>query len=162
MPDTGSDVHRAREGTGVTPFALDTVVTLSVDDGVAVVMLNRPEQLNALTGTMIECLSAAYRWCDDQDQVRAVVLTGAGRVFCAGADMTPSANTFKATEAGSTASPVRLPAWEVRKPVIAAINGPAVGIGPTLATQCDIRYGADAELAIPQVWRGTLGDAGSH
>lgn len=159
----GSADRPGNEPPGWTTPDPDDVVTLSVDDRVAVVTLNRPQQLNALTATMIERLSAAYRWCDAEDQVRAVVLTGAGRAFCAGADMTPAADTFKATETGFTASPVRPRAWEVRKPVIAAINGPAVGIGLTLAMQCDIRYvAADAKLAIPQVRRGVLGDAGSH
>lgn len=138
-------------------------VTLAVSDGVAVITLNRPEKLNVFSGSMGALLSAAYAHCDADDDVRAVVVTGAGRAFCAGADMQPEADSFAETGPGFSAQPLTPPAWDVRKPVIAAINGHAIGIGFTLAMQCDIRYvSATAKLAIPQVRRGVLGDAGSH
>jgi enoyl-CoA hydratase/carnithine racemase len=140
------------------------VVLLDVADGVAVITLNRPDKLNAFTGEMAKNLGDAYAHCDGDDDVRAVVVTGAGRAFCAGADMSPEARSFS-DEVGATfsSSPVSPPAWEVRKPVIAAINGSAIGIGLTLALQCDLRFVArDAKLAIPQVRRGVLGDMGSH
>ena len=139
------------------------VVTLAVEDGVAVITLNRPDELNVFSGSMGALLSAAYARCDADDDIRAVVLTGAGRAFCAGADMNPGANSFAGPGAGFSAQPLSPPAWEVRKPVIAAINGHAIGIGLTLAMQCDIRYAATtAKLAIPQVRRGVMGDAGAH
>jgi enoyl-CoA hydratase/carnithine racemase len=136
---------------------------MRVDDGVALITLNRPNDLNVFSGAMGTLLSAAYRECDDRDDVRVVVLTGAGRAFCGGADMRPQSASFGAARRGFTAQPLDPPAWEVRKPVIAAINGHAIGIGFTLAMQCDLRVVAlEARLAIPQARRGVLGDAGSH
>jgi enoyl-CoA hydratase/carnithine racemase len=141
----------------------EPVVVLEVDDGVAVVTLNRPNDLNMFSGAMGTLLSAAYRECDERDDVRVVVVTGAGRAFCGGADMRPQSASFGPVRRGFSAQPLDPPAWEVRKPVIAAINGHAIGIGFTIAMQCDVRIVAlEAKLAIPQVRRGVLGDAGSH
>jgi enoyl-CoA hydratase/carnithine racemase len=138
-------------------------VVLEVDDGVAVITLNRPHDLNLFSGAMGRLLSAAYRECDERDGVRVVVVTGAGRAFCVGADMRPKAESFGVARQGFSAQPLDPPAWEVRKPVIAAINGHAIGLGFTIAMQCDVRIvGLDAKLAIPQARRGVLGDAGSH
>lgn len=188
------------------------MIQFAIHDGIAVITLDRPEKLNVFSGGMGIALGDAYARCDADDAVRVVVLTGAGRAFCAGADMSPAADTFAGPGSGSTgpeagpepgsgsaygpeprsgsglgsvstaaaygpeskpgpgararefsASPVRPPAWAVRKPVIAAINGHAIGIGFTLAMQCDIRIVAeDAKLAIPQVRRGMVPDAQSH
>ncbi|MFF7246073.1 enoyl-CoA hydratase/isomerase family protein [Embleya sp. NPDC008237] len=168
------------------------MIRFAIRDGVAVVTLDRPDLLNVFSGGMGIALGDAYARCDADDAVRAVVLTGAGRAFCAGADMSPAADTFAGPGEGSgsgensgsgsgsgpesrpgpgsgsgarafSASPVQPPAWAVRKPVIAAINGHAIGIGFTLAMQCDIRIVAeDAKLAIPQVRRGMVPDAQSH
>ena len=141
----------------------EPVVVLEVDDSVAVVTLNRPNDLNMFSGAMARLLSVAYRECDERDDVRVVVVTGAGRAFCGGADMRPQSASFGPVRGGFSAQPIDPPAWEVRKPVIAAINGHAIGIGFTLAMQCDVRIVAlEAKLAIPQVRRGVLGDAGSH
>jgi enoyl-CoA hydratase/carnithine racemase len=142
----------------------DEPVIVAVTDGVAVVTLNRPEQLNTFTGRMGEELGRAYASCDADDAVRAVVLTGAGRAFCAGADMDSGGDTFAApTSEDFSASPVDPPAWEVRKPVLAAINGHAIGIGLTLAMQCDMRLVAeDAKLGFVHVRRGVLPDAHAH
>jgi enoyl-CoA hydratase/carnithine racemase len=140
-------------------------VRLEIADGVAVVTLHRPDRLNVFSGGMGVALGEAYARCDTDDRVRAVVLTGAGRAFCAGADLTPTAGSFDAPWDASrfTAAPVDPPAWRLRKPVIAAVNGHAIGIGLTLAMECDIRYVADdAKLAIPQVRRGMVPDARSH
>lgn len=143
---------------------MTTTVRVEVDDaGVAVLTLDGPERLNAFSGATARALSAAYRRCDSDDTIRAVVLTGAGRAFCSGADMSAQAHSFDAPEEGFSASPVQPPAWRVRKLVIAAINGPAIGIGLTLALQCDIRLVAqDAKLAVPQVRRGMIGDCAVH
>lgn len=139
------------------------VVRVDVDRGVAVVTLDRPDQLNVFSAAMARGLSDAYATLDADDDVRAIVVTGAGRAFCAGADMSPEAGSFAAPGHVFSASPVDPPAFRLRKLVIAAVNGHAIGIGLTLALQCDIRYvAADAKLAIPQVRRGMLGDAHSH
>jgi enoyl-CoA hydratase/carnithine racemase len=142
----------------------DEPVTIDIADRVAVVTLNRPDRLNAFTGRMGDGLGRAYAACDADDDVRAVVVTGAGSGFCAGADMEPGGDTFAAPASDEfTASPVEPPAWEVRKPVLAAINGHAIGIGLTLAMQCDIRLVAeDAKLGFVHVRRGVIPDAHSH
>jgi enoyl-CoA hydratase/carnithine racemase len=139
-------------------------IRFGLEDGVAVVTLHRPEHLNAFSGRMGQELSHAYRRCDADDAVRAVVVTGAGRAFCAGADMSAGADTFASQDAsGFSASPVDPPAWKVRKFMIAAMNGHAVGIGLTLALQCDLRIAADdAKYGVLQVRRGVMPDACSH
>jgi len=140
-------------------------LTLTAADGVAVITLNRPERRNAFTGAMGASLGRAYRRCDADDAIRVVVVTGAGDAFCAGADL--SADTFASPDQGDgrpfTSSPVRPPAWEVRKPVLAAVNGHAIGIGLTLAMQCDLRILArGARYGFVHVRRGVIPDAHSH
>jgi len=139
-------------------------VTVETSDRVGIITLNRPEQLNTFTGRMGAELGRAYAAYDSDDDVRAVVVTGAGRAFCAGADLDPGGDTFAAPVSDDfTASPVQPPAWDVRKPVIAAINGHAIGIGLTLAMQCDLRIVAeDAKLGFVHVRRGVLPDAHAH
>ncbi|MDJ0864973.1 MAG: enoyl-CoA hydratase-related protein [Myxococcota bacterium] len=139
-------------------------IRFALEDGVAVVTLHRPEQLNAFSGRMGQELGDAWRRCDADDAVRAVVLTGAGRAFCAGADLAAGAETFGKPEAGDfSATPVKPPPWEVRKPVIAAMNGHAVGLGLTLALQCDLRIAADeGKYGVLQVRRGVMPDACAH
>ena len=136
------------------------------DGGVALVTLHRPEQMNTFTGLMGEELEHAYRRCDEDDAVRVVVLTGAGKVFCAGADMSRGEQTFAVPDEPGppfSASPVGLPAWRVRKPVIAALGGHAIGIGLTLALQCDLRIVArDAKYGVLQVRRGMIPDCCAH
>ncbi len=103
-------------------------IRFEVTDGVATITLNRPDRLNAFSGSMGRELGAAYRACDADDAIRAVVLTGAGRAFCAGADMSAGADTFASRdESDFSAVGVDPPAWRVRKLVIAAVNGHAVG-----------------------------------
>jgi enoyl-CoA hydratase/carnithine racemase len=139
-------------------------IRFEMRDGIAVITLHRPEQLNAFSGRMGEELGDAWRRCDEEDAVRAVVLTGAGRAFCAGADLSAGAETFGKQEASDfSATPVHPPAWDVRKPVIAAMNGHAVGLGLTLALQCDLRIVADeGKYGVVQVRRGVMPDACSH
>jgi enoyl-CoA hydratase/carnithine racemase len=139
-------------------------IHFEIADGIAVVRLNRPDHLNTFSGKMGEELGDAYRCCDRDDAVRVVVLTGAGRAFCAGADLGGGATTFASREhAGFSAAAVDPPAWAVRKPVIAAMNGHAVGVGLTLALQCDLRIVADeGRYGVLQVRRGIMPDAYSH
>ena len=120
-----------------------------VVDAIATVTLNRPERLNAVNGTVIRELVEAFDHADADDGVRAVVVTGAGRAFCAGADLAGGGKTFD----GSGENPeahrdggglVTLRIFEMKKPVIAAINGPAVGFGITLTLAMDVRLASSA------------------
>ena len=135
-----------------------------VTDGVATITLNRPEVRNAFGGNMGGELSDAYQRCDVDDDIRAVVLTGTPPAFCAGADLSSGGDTFrKRDEGGFSAAAVPVRAWDVRKPVIAAVNGHAIGIGFTITLQCDIRiFAADAKYGIVQARRGVMGDGYSH
>ena len=138
-------------------------VRVEITDGVAVLTLDRPRQRNAFNAAMGRRLGELYRDLDADDAVRVIVLTGAPPAFCAGADLTAGSGTFASPGDAFTASPVNPPAFALRKPVIAAVNGHAIGIGLTLAMQADIRIVADAaKYAIPQVRRGVVPDAMSH
>jgi enoyl-CoA hydratase/carnithine racemase len=139
-------------------------VLVDVAEGVATVTLHRPEVRNAFGAGMGEALADAYRRCDEDDAIRAVVLTGTPPAFCAGADMTSGGDTFaKRDDSTFSAAAVPMPAWRVRKPVIAAVNGHAIGVGFTITLQCDIRiFAADAKYGIVQVRRGVMGDGYSH
>lgn len=142
-----------------------TDLTVNVADGVALLTLNRPERRNAYTAQMGELLNLAYRDCDNDDGVRAIVLTGAGDAFCVGADFGTATNPFDTPTEGSafTAAPTDPAAFELRTPVIAAVNGHAIGIGLTIALQADIRIMAvDAKYAVAQVRRGVIPDCMSH
>ena len=135
----------------------------TVDGGVATITLNRPEQRNAVGDGMREELADAYRACDRDDDVRVIVLTGAPPAFCAGADLADGDRTFTDPGPGFSAAGIDVPAWSLAKPVIAAVNGHAIGLGLTLALQCDIRFfAAEAKYGVVQVRRGVVGDAYSH
>ena len=138
-------------------------LTVAVADGVALLTLNRPERRNAYTAEMGAMLNSAYRECDDDDAVRAIVLTGAGDAFCVGADFSTDKSPFDAPVGDFTAAPTDPAAFELRTPVIAAVNGHAIGIGLTIALQADIRILTDdAKYAVAQVRRGVLPDCMSH
>ena len=141
-------------------------ILCDVSDGVAVITLNRPKQLNAYTGLMGLELAQALRRCDEDDAVRAVIVTGAGRAFCAGADLSGGGATFDSTrqqayeEQVRQERAVRVRPWEMKKPIIAAINGHAVGVGITMALQWDIRIAAaSAKIAFAFVRRGVIPEA---
>ena len=131
-----------------------TQILYSVDDHVATITLNRPDKLNAFTGTMMYEMIAAFDLIDADDDVRVVIVTGAGRGFCAGADLSSGGNTF--AKGGSDQETdvegvtrdggglVSLRIFECTKPVIAAINGPAVGVGVTMTLPMDIRLASEA------------------
>lgn len=139
-------------------------IRFDVEEGVATITLHRPEALNTYTPRMGAEIGAAYRHCDTDDEIRAVVLTGAGRAFCAGADLSGGAETFDTPrDRGFSAAAVDPPAFAVRKPVIAAVNGHAIGLGLTLALQCDLRFVArEGRYGVVQVRRGVMPDAYSH
>jgi enoyl-CoA hydratase/carnithine racemase len=135
-----------------------------VQDGVATITLHRPDVRNAFGGSMRAELSDAYTRCDADDAIRVVVLTGTPPAFCAGADLSGGDQTFGTADPSTfSASPIDPPAWDLRKPVIAAVNGHAIGLGLTIALQCDIRFmAADAKYGVVQVRRGVMGDAAVH
>ena len=130
------------------------------DGPVTLVTLNRPDQLNAFNPTMTAELQDALTILDDDDAVRAIVVTGAGRAFCSGADVGSGAppGSSKGLGGESDAPPAPpLKAWEMRTPVIAAINGAAVGMGMTWPLMWDIRIAAeDAKIGLVFVRRGLV------
>ena len=123
-----------------------------VAEGVATLTLNRPDRLNAVTTTMIQELIEAFDAADGDDGVRAVIVTGAGRAFCAGADLGGGGKTFaggpgraeRAEEHHDGGGLVTLRLFDMKKPAIAAINGPAVGFGITLTLAMDVRIASTA------------------
>ena len=137
----------------------------AVDDGVCTVTLHRPEKLNAVTPTMIEELITAFSRADDDDAVRAVIVTGAGRAYCAGADLSAGGGTF--SREGVTADThrdgggrVTLRLFDMKKPVIAAINGPAVGFGITMTLAMDVRLASTtARIGFVFARRGVVPEA---
>ncbi|TMA71239.1 MAG: hypothetical protein E6J77_26485, partial [Deltaproteobacteria bacterium] len=155
-PRTAPRVARpATAGVGCGTMAYSEIL-LDVADSVATVTLNRPAQLNAYTPNMGRELHDAFAACDADDEVRAIIVTGAGRGFCAGADLARGGGSFDreaAAEYQRPAPPADRPwakpprsiaPWDVRKPIIAAINGPAVGVGATLPLQWDIRIAGES------------------
>ncbi|MEZ5273179.1 MAG: crotonase/enoyl-CoA hydratase family protein [Ilumatobacteraceae bacterium] len=137
----------------MSPSADFTQIVYEVSDHVATITLNRPDQLNAFTGVMMREMIAAFDLIDADDEVRVVIVTGAGRGFCAGADLSSGGETF--SRGGSDEIPedvgvprdggglVSLRIFECKKPVIAAINGPAVGVGVTMTLPMDIRLASE-------------------
>jgi enoyl-CoA hydratase/carnithine racemase len=130
-----------------------TQIRYDVADHVATITLNRPDQLNAFTGTMMHELIDAFDHVDADDDVRAVVVTGAGRGFCAGADLSGGGDTFARggsdvqTDVGvprDGGGLVSLRIFRCAKPVIGAINGAAVGVGVTMTLPMDVRLASSA------------------
>ena len=142
------------------------------DDGVATLTLNRPEALNAWNGPMSFEFEHAIKALDLNDDVRVVVVTGAGRAFCAGADLSGGEDSFSTADAesGESKRAKRAASFEnafwpymMRKPVIAAVNGHGIGVGITLPMTCDVRFVAeDAKLQFAFTRRGLLPELGSH
>jgi enoyl-CoA hydratase/carnithine racemase len=135
---------------------------------IATVTLHRPEKLNAFTHVMRDELVDAFSKADADDEVRAVIVTGAGRAFCAGADLSAGSATFDyAKREGLTAEThrdgggrVTLRIFEMKKPVIAAVNGPAVGIGATMLLPMDLRLcSSEARFGFVFTRRGIVPEA---
>src|SRR5215469_3642526 len=139
-------------------------IATEVKDGVLTLTLNRPEKLNAFTGTMMNEMIDVFTRANTADDVRVIVVTGAGRGFCAGADLSAGASTFdynargdRPDRAAGTGKEINwsderlrdgggrltLAIFECLKPVIAAVNGPAVGVGATMQLAMDIRLASD-------------------
>ena len=127
-------------------------IQLSISENIATITLNRPEKLNAFTNIMLHEIIAAFDLTDDDDDVRAVIVTGAGRAFCAGADLSSGGETFSrggSDVQGVSGVPrdggglVSLRIFNSKKPVIGAINGPAVGVGVTMTLPMDIRLASN-------------------
>jgi enoyl-CoA hydratase len=138
-----------------------TQITLDVTDAVATIVIARPEKLNSVTQEMSDALVQAVEWCNESDDVRALVLTGAGdRAFCAGSDITtldkyPTPWDFR--NRADYCDAIRA----LRKPVIAAVNGYAFGGGLETALSCDIRLASStATFAAPEIKLGWIGGGG--
>jgi enoyl-CoA hydratase/carnithine racemase len=128
-------------------------ILYDVADGIATVTLDRPEKLNAFTTRMMHELLEVFDLIDADDNVRVVIMTGAGRAFCAGADLSSGAETFAhggsdiTTDVGVVRDGgglVSLRIFDCTKPVIAAVNGAAVGVGVTMTLPMDIRIASDS------------------
>jgi enoyl-CoA hydratase/carnithine racemase len=144
--------RRAPTGRAPDPMPF-TEILYELEEGVLTVTLNRPTKLNALTRTMLREFLEALDRADADDAVRAVIVTGAGRAFCAGADLSAGAKTFDRAARGDERPDephrdggglVTLRIYDLKKPVIAAINGPAVGFGATMTLPMDVRIASSA------------------
>ncbi|MGA9875523.1 MAG: crotonase/enoyl-CoA hydratase family protein [Solirubrobacteraceae bacterium] len=141
-------------------------IATETSDGVFTITLNRPERLNAWTAQMGRELRSAFDYADADDEVRAIIVTGAGRGFCAGADLASGGDTFDHRKHESS-GPARdnggeftLRVFESTKPTIAAINGPAVGVGATMTLPMDVRLAAeDARIGFVFARRGIIPEA---
>jgi enoyl-CoA hydratase/carnithine racemase len=144
-------------------------IIYEVSEGIATITLNRPDKMNAFTGRMMHEIISALDLTDADDTVKAVIFTGAGRAFCAGADLSSGGATF--SKGGSDIQTkqgvprdgggmVSLRIFNSLKPVIGAINGPAVGVGVTMTLPMDIRIASDgAKFGFVFAKRGILPEA---
>lgn len=145
-----------------------TDIRYQVDNRIATVTLHRPEKLNAFTRAMRDELIDAFSRADADDEVRAVIVTGAGRAFCAGADLSAGSATFDYAKRDGLneqthrdgGGQVTLRIFEMKKPVIAAVNGPAVGIGATMQLPMDVRLcSSEARFGFVFTRRGIVPEA---
>src|ERR1700736_5607398 len=142
-------------------------IATELSERVLTITLNRPERLNAWTPTMCRELIAAFDRADADDEVGAIIITGAGRGFCAGADLASGGETFDYRKRGEQAEQPEdnggqftLRIFNSLKPVIAAINGPAVGVGATMTLPMDVRLAAeDARMGFVFARRGIVPEA---
>jgi enoyl-CoA hydratase/carnithine racemase len=151
-------------------------ILYEVSERICTITLNRPDQLNAFTGRMCYELQCAFDAADEDDDVRTIIVTGAGRAFCAGADLHKGGDTWTNAPAdgryaervderkhkfeGDGGGRVTRRVFECNKPVIAAINGPAVGVGLTMTLPMDIRLAArNTKMGFVFAARGILPEA---
>ncbi|MDZ7827882.1 MAG: enoyl-CoA hydratase-related protein, partial [Gammaproteobacteria bacterium] len=156
-------------------MAFETI-RYEVEDGILTLTLNRPDRLNAFNGTMMNEMIEAFDRADADDAVRAIIVTGEGRGFCAGADLEKGGDTFDYDErddregasenAGEKLAPrdggglLTLRIYECTKPVIAAVNGAAVGVGVTMQLPMDIRIASEqAKFGFVFARRGIVPEA---
>jgi hypothetical protein len=158
---------------------IDDEIRYEVTERVATITLHRPDRMNAATISMFKQFVAALDEVDADDGVRAVIVTGAGSAFCAGADISGGGSAFEATEEAADAAEdaprpageriprdsggwLALRIFECRKPVIAAINGPAAGVGVTMTLPMDVRIASEqARFGFVFARRGILPEAAS-
>ena len=139
-------------------------IKCDITDQILTITLNRPDKLNAFTLNMGDELIDAFDKADENDDVRVVIVTGAGRAFCAGADLSGGSKTWDHGDSGDTLEThkdkggvVTLRMYDMKKPLIAAINGPAVGIGITLTLPMDIRLATEnAKMGFVFARRGVI------
>lgn len=155
-----------------------TQIEYSVSEQIATITLNRPEKLNVFTIKMLHEIVGAFDKSDADDDVRAVIVTGSGRTFCAGADLSSGGDTFSRGDSDLTGVPavsreasvsrvlrdggglVSLRIFNSKKPVIGAINGPAVGVGVTMTLPMDIRLASStAKFGFVFTRRGIVPEA---
>ncbi len=140
-------------------------IIYDVEDGILTITLNRPEKLNAFTDQMMRELVNALDRADADDNVKAIIFTGNGRGYCAGADLSGGSDTFNADESGKGLKAdgggiLTLRIFECLKPIIAACNGPAVGVGATMQCAMDIRLASeDARYGFVFARRGIVPEA---
>jgi enoyl-CoA hydratase/carnithine racemase len=145
-----------------------STIETRLENRVLTVTLNRPDRLNAFNTQMLQELLAAFDEIDANDEVRAVIVTGAGRAFCAGADLGTGGQTFDSSRQETIEDHrdggglLTLRIFECRKPVIAAINGPAVGVGVTMTLPMDVRLAStSARMGFVFAKRGIVPEAAS-
>ena len=154
------------------------VINYEVEDSILTITLNRPDRLNAFTGQMMDELIDAFDQASKDDAVRVIIVTGAGRGFCAGADLEAGGNTFNREVRNNKGEKVNKddPEWmrdgggrttlaifECTKPIIAAINGPAVGVGVTMTLPMDIRLASEnSKFGFVFARRGLVPEAVSY
>lgn len=142
----------------------------SVADGIARIVLNRPERMNAFTFGMIDAWHAALQHCRTDDAVKVVIITGVGRAFCSGGDVVEMGERFERTpeqrknELFNRIERIPLALDDLDKPVLAAVNGVATGAGMDMALMCDMRFcAASARFAETYVKVGLVpGAGGAH
>jgi enoyl-CoA hydratase/carnithine racemase len=145
-----------------------STILYDVEDSILTITLNRPEALNAFNNTMLTELLDACDRADADDDIKAIIVTGAGRGFCAGADLSSGGNTFNNDSREDRADGMHrdgggrltLRLYELNKPIIAAVNGPAVGVGVTMTLPMDIRLAStDAKFGFVFARRGIVPEA---
>jgi len=147
-------------------MSYNTIIYEKVES-TALITLNRADKMNTWNATVAAEISLGLEEANNDDSVRAIVITGAGRAFCAGADLERGKDTFAGRENSDSSETREIPKtiypYDVNKPVIAAINGAAVGVGMTYPMLCDIRIAAeDAKLGFVFTRRGMMPELAAH
>jgi enoyl-CoA hydratase/carnithine racemase len=139
-------------------------IKVDITDQIMTITLHRPDRLNAFNSQMLQDLFLAFDQADEDDNVRAIIMTGEGRAYCAGADLGKGGDTFRDDsppgEHRDEGGLLSLRIYELKKPIIAAINGPAVGVGVTMTLPMDIRIAStNAKMGFVFARRGIIPEA---